>query len=633
MKKAVVLLLFAFSISFVNAQKSEGTTMLEKLNLKPIEFVMDEQAGKIDKETKALRVNLNEYFKQETLEEANTIALFYLQKKQNVYGLSNDLNNIKVVKTTESKSGKYVYCQQYMNNIPVFATNFTVYINKEDFVTYALNEFRNIAKYKDIKSQPSINDNNALQIAKEYLKIKGDLIDEPKTELVYFESIDNGLELAWKVNIVVIEKPIGDWQVFVSASDGHIIHVEDIRLSIYVDGSGKVFRPNPLVSANVSYGGNYVHNGGATNPYLESQQFQVTLKDLTYENNLYKLKGPYCEVKNIGYYNPTIIPELPTSYFNFARNQEQFGAVMCYYYVDLGARRILELGYNIPNGLQYFKIDPHGEPNKDAHYWASGNYITMGSGWFDGNTFVPACEESDVILHEYGHAMQYNLGAGNVSTTPENVSIKEGSSDYWATSYKRSLYPNNWAELGLWFGEGVPARRTDLYLIYPTDYVSGHKGGRIWSSALMKIWGDLGRDITDKLFLETHFLWGLSPNMQDAATAFMKADLNLYNGSHLCQIYSRFQEHGLIDANQIIKTTSFVNQTVSTNKIVFSCSDLDVQNVTITNGATLTLNATGDINVREVYVVNNSKLILDAVGEVTLERDFEVELGSELEIK
>jgi hypothetical protein len=128
----------------------------------------------------------------------------------------------------------------------------------------------------------------------------------------------------------------------------------------------------------------------------------------------------------------------------------------------------------------------------------------------------------------------------------------------------------------------------------------------------MKIWGDLGRDITDKLFLESHLIWGYSPTLRDAATAFMKVDLNLYSGSHLCQIYSRFQEHGLIDTNQIIKTTSFVNQIVSTNKIVFSCSDLDVQDVRVEQGARLTL---------------------DAAGTIIINGDFEIVLGAELEIK
>jgi len=58
-------------------------------------------------------------------------------------------------------------------------------------------------------------------------------------------------------------------------------------------------------------------------------------------------------------------------------------------------------------------------------------------------------------------------------------------------------------------------------------------------------------------------------------------------------------------------TTNFTNQTVNTNQTVTGC-DINVQNVTVTN---------------------NKKLILDAVEDVTIIKDFEVQLGSELEIK
>jgi hypothetical protein len=57
---------------------------------------------------------------------------------------------------------------------------------------------------------------------------------------------------------------------------------------------------------------------------------------------------------------------------------------------------------------------------------------------------------------------------------------------------------------------------------------------------------------------------------------------------------------------------NFTNQTVTTNTTVTSCGDINVQNVKVQNGA---------------------KLILDAAGEVNIISDFEVEVGSEFEIK
>ena len=56
---------------------------------------------------------------------------------------------------------------------------------------------------------------------------------------------------------------------------------------------------------------------------------------------------------------------------------------------------------------------------------------------------------------------------------------------------------------------------------------------------------------------------------------------------------------------------NFTNQTISTNTTITSCGDINVQNVTVTN---------------------NAKLTLDAAGEVNIISNFEVELGSEFEI-
>jgi hypothetical protein len=57
---------------------------------------------------------------------------------------------------------------------------------------------------------------------------------------------------------------------------------------------------------------------------------------------------------------------------------------------------------------------------------------------------------------------------------------------------------------------------------------------------------------------------------------------------------------------------NFINKIVTTDTTVTSCGDINVQNVTVTNGA---------------------KLTLDAAGEVNIISDFDVESGSEFKIK
>jgi hypothetical protein len=72
---------------------------------------------------------------------------------------------------------------------------------------------------------------------------------------------------------------------------------------------------------------------------------------------------------------------------------------------------------------------------------------------------------------------------------------------------------------------------------------------------------------------------------------------------------------GTTDLEYYVKTCptiNLTNQTITTDAIFATCGDINVQNVTVTNGA---------------------KLTLDAAGSVNIISDFEVELGSQLEIK
>lgn len=463
MRKIATLMLFALSISLTNAQNERESSVLEKLNLKSIESVFDERGKKVDRETGALRVNRNEYFVSETATDASEIALHYLQEKADIYGLSSNPDDIKVAKVVESAAGKYVYCKQYVNDILVDKTNFIVYIDNEDVVRYALNEFRNIDESKAVTTKSSVKESEALNMAYEYLDIKRNIIGEPKTQLVYFESIDNGLELAWKINVASIS---ASWQIFVSAASGRIIHAQDIAM--YATGSGDVFIPNPLVSANKSYEDTcsidtccFSHNNGQTNACLNDQLIRVTLHDITVENGVYKLEGPYCVIKAfLG--NGTY--ESLDSTFHYTRDEIMFRAVMCYYHIDLSARRILQLGYNIP-GLDTLKVDPHFVPIGDpqgiqAKYLSGENFIIVGGR--RGNV-VHSAEDADVIWHEYGHAIQWNLPGGvDISDVGETKALMEGSADYWAASYKRSLYPDNWAEMGLWYHMNATANMCEL---------------------------------------------------------------------------------------------------------------------------------------------------------------------------
>ncbi len=522
---------------------------------------------------------------------------------ENIISQSNTKSKegIRLKKISETPGGNYVYIEQVVNDIPVFNTSSSIAFNRSNEITTVHNNFRPIDSQKSLSQKVEINAQTALLIAQKYLGADLSTIGDPTVELIYFDSVDKGVELAWQIHINSM-KPMGDWLIIINALNKRIIHVED--LARYHDGSGMIYNPNPLTTAETSYGGNYIDNDDMTNSALNKELIQVTLRDITLDSGLYKLEGPYCVLEDIELPNDALPALADPNGFNFTRNETDFESVMVYYHIDKSSRRIEELGYDIV-ALRTFRADPHGlAGNDNSHYIPSQNYVSFGEGGVDD------AEDADVIWHEFGHAIQENLGAGiGLNTNSETESVLEGCSDYWAASYSHSLSSFGWETLFNWDGQNKfwKGRRADLDWVYPADYVSGHNGGQILSSAFMSIWEELGKEITDQLFLEMHFLWGLSPTMQGAAAAFIQADRQLYDGDHLCVILEHLRAHGLTTLSDIITLS---NQTYSSDTTYNSC----------------------EIITNNINVINSAKLLLQA-REVTIDSIFEVLLFSELEIR
>ena len=120
-------------------------------------------------------------------------------------------------------------------------------------------------------------------------------------------------------------------------------------------------------------------------------------------------------------------------------------------------------------------------------------------------------------------------------------------------------------------------------------------------------------------------------NFANARTHAIQAATDLYGvcSREMMSVTNAWHAVG-VGSQYTMSVVNFTNQPpVSTNKTVENnCGDINIQNVTVTSGATLTLKAAGNINVQDVTVNNNSKLILDAVGKVNIGINFKVELGS-----
>ncbi len=538
----IQLILFAFlSFSWSTVGNHFPHSDLIKNNIKEYP-TLKASFGRLDEKTGIFRYHYNLYEPQYS-GTAEEIARSYLKDHFKEYGIDAQSNTFRTVRVQQTPGGFHVFFDQVINTVPVYDGRMVVTLNTHKAVTFVASHYRPTIHGRQIS--PQISQDQAIQIARNYLNVLGKLLGEQKANLVWFESKDRGTELCWRVSIPT-EEPMGDWEVLVNAIDGRISNVKDLEM--FHNGKGLIFNPDPLTTAGVDYGGAYVDNYDADSDSLNNQRLEVILRDITYENGKYKLAGPYAVLSDEE--DPSDnFPELAdSSQFRYTRHQQEFEDVMVYYHIDRSTRHlILDLGYDEPKQHE-FHADPHGLSGDDnSHYMSSSNYCAFGEGGVDD------AEDADVIWHEHAHSFQTNL-TGGMSYSGETMSLQEGSSDYWAASYSRITNDFHWGYVFNWDGhnEFWDGRRCDLDWVYPDDYVSGHDGGQIWSSALMDIWGDLGRYITDRLFIETHYIWGYSPGLQDAAQAYIQADRNLYDGEHVTDIVDHFAAHGLVNKEDYI---------------------------------------------------------------------------------
>ncbi len=541
--KPLVLFLVMAVFSSSQAAGRWNPSPLIKDNIKRYKTLIY-PGGRIDQKTGIFRYKYDEYA-DGYIGSAEQIARAYLKDHAAQFGLDENLSSLQTREIKYSKGGAHVHFDQVIEGIPVFGARLVVTINPQNVVTFVANSFRQNVNVVPYRAQ--IKENDALEIARQYLNVTGKLFGQERVRLVLFESNDRGTELCWQVRIPT-EQPLGNWEVMVNAADGRITNVRDRRM--LANGRGLIWNPDPLTTAGVDYGGAYTDNSDQDSNVLNDERVEVVLRDITYQNGLYKLEGPYAVLADRESPSDTF-PELADSAgFQYTRNQQEFEDVMVYYHIDLSTRHlIVDLGYDEPAQRQ-FQADPHGLSGDDnSHYIDGDNYVAFGEGGVDD------AEDADVIWHEHAHSFQTNL-TGGMSYWGETQSLQEGSSDYWAASYSKTVNTYHWGYVFNWDGhnEFWNGRRCDLDWVYPDDYVYGHDGGQIWSSALMEIWDDLGRTLTDELFIQAHYLWGYNPGLQDGAQAYIQADRDLYGGEHLSVIVLHFDAHGLANWDDYMAT-------------------------------------------------------------------------------
>jgi len=478
-----------------------------------------------------------------------------------------DFSTLKLSYVRKGNSGETLRFQQMISNVPVFQSEIVMHFNKNGQISYTATESfkKNV---QQINTDPAVSSIEALKKAHVASHSKGEITYEESKLFVYVTE-QGETKLVYRVLTNSYENP-GSWETIVDAKTGEIISVKDIsfrhkeketpeknkkktqvKKNVLVTGSAYIFNPDPLSKMQVAYGGQYVDGNDATNASLDAARTLVTIPELELTAGVYKLKGTYAEIKELEAPNKGLFTQT-SNQFLFNRNQDGFEAANAYWHIDNNLRYInLTLGIpcipSMNNGVLAF--DPHGENGADnSHYDPNSQILVFGEGGVDD------AEDADVVLHELGHGIHDWLTNGNLSQVN---GLSEGCGDYWAQSYSRSL--NQWQPTDAayqwmfsWDGHNPfwDGRITNYTAIYPGG-LSGsiHTDGQIWASALMRIYDAIGKQKTDRAFLEGLSLTTSNTNQQNAAIAVRQAAIDMlgtfgFTCNDITQITAEFTAAG-----------------------------------------------------------------------------------------
>lgn len=308
------------------------------------------------------------------------------------------------------------------------------------------------------------------------------------------------------------------------------------------EGSGRVFFPNPVAQLqDQSLTDQKDQDYAALQPAYQI----VTLTNLDGSGFL---AGDWANIRS-----ETGPPAYSTdNVFIYGRDDDRFEQVMAYYWVTEAQKYIQSLGFGqtlrpINMESQDIRINQWGIDN--SYSWDKHDVLRFGKGGVDD------AEDAEVILHEYGHAIQ------DSQQTPfgffgllEAGAIGEGFGDYWAVTVSDVVAPTadpacvaDWDSVSYTSREPHCLRRVDLDLHYPED-LNGriHHDGQIWSRALWDIRGRLGHVVADTIILEAQFDFFPEISMRDAAMATVAAAERLYNKGVANQVQAAFEDRGIL---------------------------------------------------------------------------------------
>jgi Zn-dependent metalloprotease len=449
-------------------------------------------------------------------------------------------------RVTTSLGTRFVRFRQVIGGLPVLDSSVVVTDapgRNGDFV---------IDRSRSVEAVPGATVTNDVAIAEARSRVTAAPLRAPARAGLAVLAAGRKARTVWRV-FLPTRDPVASFEVLVDARNLRVLRVRDVlqRVSYTATGRAFLFDPNPVVRQGSTVGLSDSNDSNASVPldlYVDRP-----LPRLDADTAAGCLAGRWAHV-TLGTFSssPGEVCKADRDWrvpgVGVRRADDRFEALMAYFHIDRTQAYIQGLGFtNVLNRpIEAVANENVGGDQDNSFYDPVTRRLAYGTGFADDG------EDSETILHEYGHAIQDDQIPG-FGATAEARAIGEGFGDYIASAMSSTFYPaqqqrfgpcfDEWdifATLGALTGDPPCLRRLDrpdtlaeLRAACPPDpFFPGeddiHCLGEAWSSALWAIRGALGGRTTDRLVIQSHFSLTPSASFAEASRALVAADEALY---------------------------------------------------------------------------------------------------------
>ncbi|MGB8337832.1 MAG: M36 family metallopeptidase [Burkholderiales bacterium] len=462
------------------------------------------------------------------------IATRFLERATTLLGIPPKLEGLKFDQVKSTLFGSHALFQQYIGKLPISGAWIRVDIDKSGRVYNVQNDLvpipaleKGAVKAKQITTKP-MSKNTAFVFA------IGDLPPKVRASATMLQSelvhrkFDDETREAWKI-VARTTQPIGEWKFYVDAYSGEILWKRNV---IKTANMGRVFDPNPVVALN--------DTALSTTAKIPAAAYRnVQLLGLSKTGFL---DGQYVSTK----ITPARVRRT-SGVFAFEQRDKGFKEVMVYFHIDRLQRHLQSLGFDNILSKTPIQVNVIGQKDDNSFYSPDKKLLSFGTGGVDD------AEDAEVILHEYGHAIQDNQ-IPNWGESEEAGAMGEGFGDFLAGSFFAESKPLRLRSLiASWDARSYDTsdlpnlRRLDSAKHYPEDLRhEPHDDGEIWSACLWQLRSRLGRQVIERLVIAHHFLLNRWASFEDAANALLTTDQQLYAGKHAKDIRKIFKDRGIL---------------------------------------------------------------------------------------